>query len=264
MFEADVAVTEPDQEPYTQTVRVNQPLQLPGASMYLLGNGYAPMVTITDPEGTVVAEGPVITIPRDSMYTSMMVLKAPDAEPEQIAAVGIFMPTAEIDESGPHSRFPDLIEPQLALSFYTGDLGLDGGVPKNAYEIDVSTLTPMTQSNGDQVLLRMSPGDSAALPDGSTVSFDGVKRYAAFDVKHDPFQTFTLVMALLAVLGLTLSLFVPRRRLWVRVITPEAGPAVLEVAGLARSEDHQVDVAVADLVRRLGEDPDPSGGTPRE
>ncbi|UYG17039.1 cytochrome c biogenesis protein ResB [Brachybacterium huguangmaarense] len=264
MFEADVAVTEPDEKPYTQTVRVNQPLQLPGASMYLLGNGYAPMVTITDPEGNVVAEGPVITIPRDSMYTSMMVLKAPDAEPEQIAAVGIFMPTAEIDESGPHSRFPDLIDPQLALSFYTGDLGLDGGVPKNAYEIDVSTLTPMTESDGDQVLLRMSPGDSAKLPDGSTVSFDGVKRYAAFDIKHDPFQTFTLVMALLAVLGLTLSLFVPRRRLWVRVTRPEDGPAVLEVAGLARSEDHQVDVAVADLVRRLGEDPDPSGGTPRE
>lgn len=260
-FEADVTVSQPGHDDEHRTLRVNQPLHVPGANMYLLGNGYAPEITVRDPEGSVVAEGPIITIPRDSMYTSMMVLKAPDARPEQIAAVGIFMPTAEIDEKGPHSRFPDLVDPQIAMSVYTGDLGLDAGVPQNAYEIDVSTLTPMTDASGQQVLLRLAPGGSATLPDGSTVSFDGVRRYAAFDIKHDPFQTWTLVLALTATLGLTLSLFVPRRRLWVRVREDEDGGTVLEVAGLARSEDHQLQDAVADLAGRLAQDDEPSRRT---
>ncbi|WP_347040624.1 cytochrome c biogenesis protein ResB [Brachybacterium nesterenkovii] len=256
MFEADVTVDEPGKKTRAQTVRVNQPLQVDDANVYLLGNGYAPEVTIRDPQGAVVAEGPVITLPRDSMMTSMMVLKAPDARPQQIAAVGIFMPTAEIDENGPHSQFPDLIDPQLAMSVYTGDLGMDAGVPQNAYEIDVSTLTPMTDANGQQLLLRMAPGETATLPDGSSISFDGVKRYAAFDIKHDPFQGVTLVMALLATLGLTLSLFVPRRRLWARVSEREDGARVLEVAGLARSEDHRLSEAVGDLALRIAGDAD--------
>lgn len=256
MFEADMTVEEPGKDTRTQTVRVNQPLQVDDATVYLLGNGYAPEVTIRDAQGAVVAEGPIITIPRDAMMTSMMVLKAPDARPEQIAVVGIFMPTAEIDEKGPHSQFPDLIDPQIAMSVYTGDLGMDGGVPQNAYEIDVSTLTPMTDASGEQLLLRMAPGETATLPDGSSISFDGVKRYAAFDIKHDPFQGFTLVMALLATLGLTLSLFVPRRRLWARVSDGEDGARVLEVAGLARSEDHRLSESVVDLARRIAGDTD--------
>lgn len=267
-FEADVSVTDPGTGTTKQTVRVNQPMHVPGASVYLLGNGYAPDITITDPTGQVVAQGPFISIPRDSMYTSQLVLKAPDARPEQIAVVGIFMPTAEIDETGPHSRFPDLVDPQIAMSVYTGDLGLDQGVPQNAYQIDVSTLTPVTDADGQQVLLRMAPGQSQTLPDGTTIAFNGVKRYAAFDIKHDPFAYFTLGAALAATSGLALSLFVPRRRVWVRVTRRdgEDGPvSVLEVAGLARSEDHRLQAAVEELAARLAADagPDaPEGAAP--
>lgn len=263
-FEADVSVTDPESGTKKQKVQVNKPLHVPGASMYLLGNGYAPDVTITDPDGQVVAQGPVITVPRDSMYTSQLVLKAPDARPSQIAVVGIFMPTAEIDETGPHSTFPDLVDPQLAMSVYTGDLGLDQGVPQNAYQIDVTTLTPVTDADGQQVLLRMSPGQSQTLPDGTTIAFNGVKRFAAFDIKHDPFQYLTLIAALSAVLGLSLSLFIPRRRVWVRVTRRDGadGPvSVLEVAGLARSEDHRLQTAVEELAERLANGTEPAAGT---
>lgn len=254
-FEAHVQVTEPGKDAFDQTIRVNQPLQVPGASMYLLGNGYAPVLTVRDPEGNVVAEGPVITIPRgDVGYTSQMVLKAPDARPRQIAVVGIFMPTGVIDEKGPHSEFPDLVRPELAMSVYTGDLGMDAGVPQNVYQIDLQSLQPVTDANGAPVLLRMAPGQQASLPDGTTISFDGVKRYAAFDVKHDPYQGFTLAMALLALLGLMLSLFIPRRRVWVRV-TPGEDGARLEVAGLARSEDHRLQADVRHLAQLVSGPP---------
>ncbi|MGY5766169.1 cytochrome c biogenesis protein ResB [Brachybacterium sp. DNPG3] len=264
-FEADVTVTTPDRDAFTQTLQVNKPLNVDGTSVFLLGNGYAPEITLTDPEGTVVAEGPLITIPSgDTGYTSQLVLKAPDAEPEQTAVVGYFLPTGVIDESGPHSTYPDLLDPQIAVTVYQGDLGLDDGIPQNAYSIDLSTLTPLTADDSDSpLLIRLSPGEEYELPDGSVLSFDGVRRYAAFDVAHDPFERWVLGFALAAALGLILSLFVPRRRLWVRAApTADGSGTILEVAGLARSEDPSLEDDVAALVRRLaGDEVAPAGPT---
>lgn len=250
-FEADVLVTTPGEEQRTQTIQVNKPLHVDGASMYLLGNGYAPEVTVTDPQGTVVAEGPIITIPLGDMgYSSQLVIKAPDAQPEQTAVVGFFLPTGTIDDQGPRSLYPDALDPQLALTVHQGDLGLDSGVPQNAYEVDVSTLTPVTGEDGSPVLMRLYPGQEFELPDGTTVSFDGLRRFAAFDVAHDPFERWVLVSALIAVGGLILSLFVPRRRVWVRVRSTADG-AVLEVAGLARSDDPMLEEDVRALATTL-------------
>jgi cytochrome c biogenesis protein len=262
-FEADVTVDDPDKTgEYSKTLRVNQPLHVQGTTMYLLGNGYAPEVTVKDPDGNVVAEGPIITIPSgDTGYTSQLVIKAPDAQPKQMAVVGFFLPTGVIDEKGPHSEFPGLVNPQLALTVYNGDLGLDDGVPKNAYQVDVSSLTPVADSDGNQSLVSLTPGESTKLADGSSISFDGVKRYAAFDIKRDPFQVFTLVMALSAVLGLVLSLFVPRRRVWVRAV-PSADGVVLEVAGLARSDDDRLVEDVRALAERLADSDSSSSDSP--
>lgn len=258
-FEADVQVTTPGEEQLEKTVQVNKPLHVKGASMYLLGNGYAPEVTVTDPEGKVVAEGPVITVPMgDTGYTSQLVIKAPDARPEQTAVVGFFLPTGTIDEKGPHSLYPDAVDPQLALTVHQGDLGLDSGVPQNAYEVDLASLTPVTGEDGDPVLIRLYPGQEYALPDGTKVSFDGLRRFAAFDVAHNPFEHWILASALVAVGGLILSLFVPRRRVWVRVRETAEG-TVLEVAGLARSDDPALEDDVRTLASSLAEEQD---GTP--
>ena len=250
-FEADVRVTTPGEDQFGQTLQVNKPLNVDGASMYLLGNGYAPEITITDPEGTVVAEGPIITIPMGDMgYTSQLVVKAPDARPEQTAVIGFFMPTGVIDEQGPHSQFPDLLAPEIAVTVYHGDLGLDEGVPRNAYEVDITELEPLTGEEGNPVLIRLAPGEEIELPDGSMISFGDVRRYAAFDIAHDPFEKWVLIFALTSVAGLVLSLFVPRRRVWVRV-TDRDGSAVLEVAGLARSDDPALESDVQTLADRL-------------
>ncbi|MGO3312600.1 MAG: cytochrome c biogenesis protein ResB [Brachybacterium tyrofermentans] len=262
-FEADIDVTTPGEKQEQRTLQVNKPLHVDGTSMYLLGNGYAPDVTVTDPEGNVVAQGPVITVPMgDVGYTSQLVIKAPDARPDQLAVVGFFLPTGVIDEEGPHSIYPDLADPQLALTVHKGDLGLDSGIPQNAYEVDVSTLTPVTGDDGTPVLISLAPGQIFELPDGTTISFDGVKRYAAFDVAHDPFERWVLVSALTAVGGLILSLFVPRRRLWVRV-GDRSGPdgtVVLEVAGLSRSDDPALPDDVRALATKLSEAQDGTGG----
>ncbi|MDN5600759.1 MAG: cytochrome c biogenesis protein ResB, partial [Brachybacterium sp.] len=263
-FEADVRVTTPGQEQLSQTVQVNKPLHVKGASMYLLGNGYAPEVTVTDPEGTVVAEGPVITVPMgDTGYTSQLVIKAPDAQPEQTAVVGFFLPTGTIDEQGPHSLYPDALDPQLALTVHQGDLGLDSGIPQNAYEVDLTTLTPIVGEDGAPVLIRLYPGQEFELPDGTIVSFDGLRRYAAFDIAHNPFEPWILLSALVGVSGLILSLFVPRRRVWVRVRETADG-TVLEVAGLARSDDPSLEDDVHALASSLSQAQDGTSDGPHD
>jgi cytochrome c biogenesis protein len=50
--------------------------------------------------------------------------------------------------------------------------------------------------------------------------------------------------------GLLTSLFVPRRRLWVKAITQSDGSLRLEYAGLARGEDPRLDDAVASIADR--------------
>ncbi|MDN5587325.1 MAG: cytochrome c biogenesis protein ResB, partial [Brevibacterium sp.] len=82
-----------------------------------------------------------------------------------------------------------------------------------------------------------------------SVTFDGVKRYIAVDISQDPTQGLMLASAIAVLLGLGLSLFIPRRRMWVRIKDGQA-----EVAALARGEDSMVERAAEDLAKDLADE----------
>jgi cytochrome c biogenesis protein len=90
-----------------------------------------------------------------------------------------------------------------------------------------------------------------------------VPRFASFDVHHDPSQVWVLVFALLILGGLLLSLFVPRRRLWVKAVTRPDGRVVLEYAGLARGDDPGLDRAVQEFADRHSGAPDAGSAATR-
>jgi cytochrome c biogenesis protein len=241
-FTAHVTVTEPDGEQRPETVKVNHPLVVDGAKIYLQGNGFAPDITVRDAEGEVAFAGRVTFIPQDTMYTSRGVVKVPDVSPglDQIGLVGYFLPTAEVNEDGSaRSAFPQPVDPLLVLEVYTGDLGLDDGSPQNVYELDTASLTPALDENGDRIKVLARPGETVELPDGlGTLTLgDELPRYVALDLRYDPSLGFVLVFALLALGGLTVSLFTPRRRVWARAYAGPDGATVVEVAGLARGDD---------------------------
>src|SRR5690606_14575506 len=56
-FDAAVTVHEAGKEPYEASVKVNQPLEIMGQENYLVGNGYAPHITVTDADGKVTFPG---------------------------------------------------------------------------------------------------------------------------------------------------------------------------------------------------------------
>ena len=77
-----------------------------------------------------------------------------------------------------------------------------------------------------------------------------MKRYIGVDIHHNPGQLYALIFALLAVAGLVTSLYVNRRRVWVRTGTHEDGRTMVEYGLLARGEDHRL-AGEAAAIRRL-------------
>ena len=244
-FTAKVTVQEdPGKEPHQETLKVNDPLTVEGNRIYLAGNGYAPIVKVTDGQGNLAYEGPVVTLASDANYTSSVVLKVPDAAPSQLAFVGMFLPTGVIEEGkAPYSADPTLAHPTLVLSAYAGDLGLDDGTPQNVYVVDtqgLEELNSMRSENGGIVLTLEDP--VYHLPeDKGTIEFTGVTRYVGLDIHYDPGKPVVLISFLLAFTGLVISLFVARRRAWVKVREETAADGerqvVVEYGLLARGED---------------------------
>lgn len=252
-FKADVTTKEsPDAPEQQEVLKVNDPLTLGGTSLYLTGNGYAPLVTIRDGQGNVAFQGPVVARLQGDHYYSSVVIKVPDAKPDQLGFAGFFLPTAMVSNEGvSFSGDPELFNPRLSLNSYFGDLGLNTGDPQNVFELDVKKLTPLNARNLDAGGITLEPGTSYTLPDGKgTITFDGVKRYIGVDIHHNPGQLYALIFALLAVAGLVTSLYVNRRRVWVRAGIHEDGRTMVEYALLARGEDHRL-AAEAKAIREL-------------
>jgi cytochrome c biogenesis protein len=252
-FLATTTFTPPDGTPESRTIAVNHPLETGAGTVFLLGNGYAPHITVKDGDGTVVYSDATPFLAQDNNYTSVGAVKVPGAEPDQLGFAGFFLPTGVIDEQGPHSVFPDLLDPQLVLTGYAGELFPDGA-PQSVYTLDTSGMTPLAGPGGeDQLRIRLSPGQTAELPDGrGSVTFDGVERFAGLSIRTDPGKTLTLVSALLALAGLVASLVVRRRRVFVRVGPTDDGTrTVVSVGGLAKDDDEGMGDEVAAVLEAL-------------
>ncbi|GAA1732490.1 cytochrome c biogenesis protein ResB [Microbacterium paludicola] len=263
-FAANVTVREPGGDETKGTVRVNHPLEVAGERIYLLGNGYAPTITVRDAEGTPVYSETVPFLPQDANLTSLGVLKIADGLPEQIGMLGFLYPTQATLETGAlTSVYGDLLDPILTLNVYSGDLGIDGGVPRSVYELDPSGMEQLTGGDTGVESIKLAPGETADLPNGlGTVTFEdetpegadrdqvgmteSVKRFASLQTHRDDSSIFVLVFAVLAVLGLLTALFVPRRRVWVKA-TPDETGIRLEYAALARGDDPTLATAIEQL-----------------
>ncbi len=256
LFEADLLVRATPGDPgELTTVEVNKPLSVDGAKVFLVGHGYAPHVIVRDPAGTVTFDDTVVFLPQDGNFSSTGVIKVPDSVPS-LGFNGLFLPTrAFTEQRGGFSVFPEADDPELLLSAFRGDMGMDTGVPQSVYELDTTDMVKVG-------LASMAPGDTWVLPnDSGSIEFVGIERWASFQIAHDPGKELALLSAAVAMVGLTLSLFVRRRRVWVRVRKDDAGGTLVQVAALARSEAVDLDSDVAEIVNRLRDTTDRNAGT---
>jgi cytochrome c biogenesis protein len=247
-FDADLTyVEQPGAQPQKYNLQVNHPLQVDGTSVYLVGHGYAPEVTVRDGQGNIAFQGPVAFLPQDSSYTSLGVIKAPDAEPTQLGFEGFFLPTVAFSpQRGPYSAFPDALDPALVLTAYRGNLQM-GGEPQSVYVLEKSKLQQFRQDSGEPFRLLLRPGKTIDLPNGQgSIRFDGLSRAVQLQISSSPGKVVPLVGVLAAIAGLITSLFIRPRRAWVRVGADD-GATVVQVAGLDRVAGGDLAGAVEDI-----------------
>lgn len=241
LFEATVEVQrEPGGPINPDLIEVNYPLTIAGAKIFLVGHGYAPTFIVRDSSGATVLDDDVVFLPQDGNFTSTGVIKVPDSIP-QLGFQGIFLPTSAIDDiRGPHSTFPDADDPSVFLSAWEGDLGLDSGIPQSVYTLKTD--------NMEQIGLRaLVPGQTWDFGQGE-IEFTGWQRWASFQIAFDPGKEAALAAAVLATVGLTVSLFTRRRRIWVKAEIAQEGSTLVRSAGLSKSEAGDVSEDVRDVV----------------
>lgn len=231
---------------------VNHPEQISDTDVFLISVGYSPQIKVTDKDGTVSFDDSVPFLPEDGTYTSTGVIKVPDASPEQIGFQGFFLPTAvSRGDEEPMSAFPGAANPLIGLFVYRGDLGLDSGTPQSVFVLDKDNLRQYTDDDGEPVRLSLSPGQEAELPNGGTISFEGLTMFARLQISHTPWLTVPLWGIIIGVLGLMASLTIKPRRTWVRARRSENSRTVVEVASLDRVARADPDDDFAELMQRL-------------
>jgi cytochrome c biogenesis protein len=253
-------------QPYLLTV--NSPLRLEDDRVYLLGDGYAPRFTVRFPDGSVRSETTQWKPVDENTKLSEGATKfdRPNVAGEaaqrrgQLAVTGLLAPTS----SGGKvitSIYPALLNPEVAVLVYRGDLGLDDGRGQSIFEVDQRQVK--SGALKQVAMQNLFVGGQLTLDDGTTVAFDGVTPWVDLQISHDPAQQYVLVFAVLMVLGLGLSLTVKRRRFWARIAPSEApGRTVLEIGGLARTDQAGYGEEFATLCTDLL--PDAASDTPEQ
>ncbi len=220
---------------------VNNPLRLDGNRVYLQGHGYAPVFTVTFPNGEQ-RTGDVQWRPVD--VATLLSEGATKFEPpgvtdeatrrnSQLAITGLLAPTTSGGDIVT-SVFPALRDPEVAIDVLRGDLGFDDGRGQSIFEVDQAqvesgALTRVAREN-------LVPGQELTLDDGTVIRFDGVNDWVNLQVSHDPGQVWVLVFAITMLLGLGASLGVRRRRFWARLTADQHGRTVVVLGGLARTD----------------------------
>ena len=206
---------------FPKIIKVNSPLTYSNTKIYLQANGYSPVVTIRDKAGVITFHGAVTFLPQDGNLTSTGAIKAPDMNP-QIGFIGSFVPTYDRNSKrGAFSVFPEVLDPRLLLSVWKGNLGLDTGIPQSVYRLNTSKMQRIA-------LKQLALGETLNFGEGS-ITFDGWKSWVNLQIVDDPGKMYALFGAILAILGLLLSLFTRQRRIWVKASHQ------VEIAGLAKN-----------------------------
>jgi cytochrome c biogenesis protein len=242
-----------------QRIAPNRPMTVDGVRVFQSDYGYAPVVRVRARDGRLLAGDPVLTRRDPASEVSSGAVKLAMLRPQVGLELTMFtgLRTAPDCPGGlPFCNDPRLVRPVLVVLAFTGDLQADRA--QSVFTLDHSRLRPV---GGRPLVLGL--GQSGRLPDGSTVTFAGLRQYTVLTLARDPGVPVVAVAAGLILLGLLPSLYVTRRRVWVRA-TPADGDTRVELAGLALQGKAAFEQQFAALAAEVGRslDRSPAAGRP--
>ena len=117
---------------------------------------------------------------------------------------------------------------------------MDDGIPQSVYRLDTSKMERIG-------LKELAIGESYSFNDVGTITFDGYTPWVNLQIVRDPGKQYALVGSILAILGLLISLFTRRRRIWIKI------SEVVEVAGLSKNNIEGLEKEIIDLTTWIKE-----------
>jgi cytochrome c biogenesis protein len=210
--------------------------------------GYVPVVRVQDAKGReLLAPQEVLTLRDPASEWSTGAVKVTSASPQVGLELTMFtgLRTAPDCPGGaPFCNDPRLVRPVLVVLAYQGDLQADRA--QSVFTLDRSRLRLL----GDRPVL-LVPGQSKKLANGMVVSFTDLKQYSVFTLARDPGVPVVGAAAALLLLGLIPSLYVTRRRVWVRATPAGPGATRVELAGLALQGKDAFEAELARLAQHV-------------
>jgi len=211
-----------------QRVAPNRPMTVDGVRVFQSDYGYVPVVRVLGKDGKVLKQEEVLTLRDPASELSTGAVKVTRAQPQVGLELTMFtgLRTAPDCPGGlPFCNDPRLVRPVLVVLPFQGDL--QASRAQSVFTLDQSRLRPL----GARPLV-LGLGQSGKLPNGLEVTFADLKQYSVLTLARDPGVPIVALGAALVLLGLVPSLYVTRRRVWVRA-TPTPGGSRVELAGLA-------------------------------
>src|SRR4029453_10012815 len=211
-FVSRVTATDARGHVQRQRVAVNHPLTVDGTRVFQSDYGYAPWITVTGPGGEVLADGPVELLRNPDNEISTGAIRLPSLRPQLGLELTFFTDLSTPARPGGgfgRANGPQLATPVLVAWPWQGDLRASRAA--SVFTLDVTRLERV----GERPLV-LRPGQTVRLPGGATIALRSVRQYAVFTLARDPGVPVVAAAAALILLGLLPSLYVRRRRVWVR------------------------------------------------
>jgi cytochrome c biogenesis protein len=202
-FTTDLAVYRDGQEVARKTIRVNDPLSVEGYTFHQNGFGAAPHLLISDADGRPLWDAPV-PLTGGVAGRPFETLPVPGSD----VALQLLL-----------ERRADGVGELVVLPYRITGTAADG--------------TPTVENFEPFLLARGDARQPAGLD--FTVGLSDFSEYTLLIAKHDPGQGLIWLAFLLLIAGITITFYLPRRRIWAR-LAPDGG------LGLVWRSDRYVDV----------------------
>ena len=162
--------------------------------MFLVGHGYAPVVTVKDGDGNVAFSGPVIFLPQDSSFVSYGVIKAPDASPAAVRLRGLLLPDRVACAADRRARCsPTLTTRRCRCSPTPVTSASTTGSRESVYVLDKDDLEQVKTPGGNPQALLLTEGKTVDLGEGrGSITFEGYQRWVRLQISNQPVKVVPL------------------------------------------------------------------------
>jgi len=223
-----VALDAEGRQTQAQKVTVNRPMTVDGVRVFQSDYGYAPVVRVRTASGEMLQDGPVLSNRDPGSEVSTGAIRLPSLKPQVGLQITFFTGLRVVPDASGEQQIvndPRLVNPVLVVVPFAGDL--NASQAHSVFTLDYSGLGPP----GRPLILPV--GRSGRLAGGLEVDFPSLRQYTVLTLARDPGVPIMAAAAGLVLVGLIPSLYVTRRRVWLRAAPAAEGGTRVELAGLA-------------------------------